>query len=129
MEIAPLSKARTNAATRSRSLDGRYKITNRGCSTSPTTHLHRLGQRRARLNSYNRRDLISTRARNTIFLGATQQLLLAGPLVEVESTYTTIDLLIKSMEIVLLSPLPRTIAKPIIDHSYSATIKFALPAA
>jgi hypothetical protein len=126
MEIAPLSKARTNAATRSRSLDGRRKITNRGRFTSPTTHSHRLGRRRARLNSHDRRDLINTCARDTIFLGATRQLLLAGPLVEVESTYAIVDLLIKSMEIVLLGPPPRTIAEPIIDCSYSATIKFAL---
>jgi hypothetical protein len=91
--------------------------------------LHCLRRRRARLNSHDKRDLINTRARDTIFLRATRQLLLAGPLIEVESTYATANLLIKSMEIVLLSPPPRTIAKPIIDYSYSATIKSTLLAA
>jgi hypothetical protein len=72
MEIAPFNKARTNAAIRSRSLDKRYKITNKGRFTSLTTHLHRLRRRRARLNLYNKRDLISTRVKDTIFLGATR---------------------------------------------------------
>jgi hypothetical protein len=72
MEIAPLNKARTNAAIRLRSLNRRYKITNKGRFISFITYSHRLKQRRARLNSHNRRDLINTRARNIIFLKATQ---------------------------------------------------------
>jgi hypothetical protein len=126
MEIAPFNKARTNATIRSRSLDRRYKITNRGCFVSPITYSHRLRRRRARLNSHDKRDLINTRVKDIIFLKATRQLLLASLLVKVESTYAIINLLIKSMEIVLLSPFPRTIAKPIIDYSYSTTIKSTL---
>jgi hypothetical protein len=72
MEIAPFNKARTNAAIRSRSLNGRYKIINKGRFTSFITYLHRLRQRKACLNLYNRRDLISTYARNIIFLKATR---------------------------------------------------------
>jgi hypothetical protein len=68
--MAPFSKACTNAVIRLRSLNKRYKITNKGCFISLTTYLHRLKQGRARLNLYNKRDLINTRARNTIFLGA-----------------------------------------------------------
>jgi hypothetical protein len=72
MEIAPFNKARTNATIRLRSLNGRCKIINKGRFTSPITHLHRLRQRKARLNLYNKRDLINTYARDIIFLKATR---------------------------------------------------------
>jgi len=72
-------------ASRSRSLDGRRKITQRDRSTSPTIHTHRLGRRRERSGSWDGRrrwDLTSPRGgdiRDTIFPGAVQQLLPAGP--------------------------------------------------
>jgi hypothetical protein len=40
-----VNKARTDVASRSRSLDGRRKITQRGRSTSPTIHTHRSERR------------------------------------------------------------------------------------
>jgi hypothetical protein len=68
--MAPFNKARTNAAIRSRSLNKRCKIINKGCFISLITYLHHLKRRRARLNLYNKRDLINTYTKNTIFLKA-----------------------------------------------------------
>jgi hypothetical protein len=77
-----------NAVTTSgkRSLDRYRRLTRRGCSASPLTHLHRLGQQRKRSNSRDRRGLTSTHARDTLFLRATQQLLLAGSPITVKNT-------------------------------------------
>jgi hypothetical protein len=68
--MAPFNKACTNAAIRLKSLNKRYKITNKDCFINLITYLHRLRRGRARLNLHDKRDLINTCARDTIFLRA-----------------------------------------------------------
>ncbi|PVH69165.1 hypothetical protein DL98DRAFT_541837 [Cadophora sp. DSE1049] len=111
-----------------RSPDKYRRLTRRGRSASPPTHSHRSGRRRERSNSRDRRGLTSTRARDTLFPGATQQLLLAGPPIEVGNTQAATDVSIEDMEMAPLAPPPRTIAEPLIEPSHSATTQSALPA-
>lgn len=115
-----------------KSPDKYRRSTRRGRSASPTTLQHRLEQRRERSNSRDRRrerDLTSTRGgdthiRETIFPGAAQQLLPAGP--SVESTQATTvsskDVSTEDTEIVLRAPPSQTAAGPLVKYSHSAII-------
>jgi hypothetical protein len=98
-----VNKARTAVASRSRSLDGRRKITQRGRSTSPTIDTHRSERRRERSTSSHRERQRSRGSGTSL----------------------------EDMEIVQWVPPPRTAAEPLVQHSHSATIPSvsALPAA
>jgi hypothetical protein len=98
-----VNKARTAVASRSRSLDGRRKITQRGRSTSPTIDTHRSERRRERSTSPHRERQ------------------------RIRGSGTSLEY----MEIVQWAPPPRTAAEPLVEHSHSATIPSvsALPAA
>jgi hypothetical protein len=95
----------TTIALRSKSLYGRYNISPRGRSASPTTHSHRSGRSDSTNRQY-RRDLTSARSgdsyiRDTIFLGSAQKLLPAGPPIESTQAVTILkDILIEDIEIV-----------------------------
>ena len=94
-----VGKARTDVAVRSRSLDGRRKITQRGRSTSPAIHTHRSERRRERSTSSHRER---QRSRG------------AGTSPE-------------DMEIVQWVPPPRTAAEPLVEHSHSVSSLPAQP--
>ncbi|KAG9232954.1 hypothetical protein BJ875DRAFT_513296 [Amylocarpus encephaloides] len=100
----PLAEnAHTAIAARSRSPDGRRNISPRGRSASLTTPQHRSERRRERSSSRNKRR---RRVRDTIFPGAVQQLLPAGP--PADSAQAAIvsseDVSRKDMEIVPWAP-------------------------
>jgi len=89
-----VNKARTAVASRSRSLEGRRKITQRGRSTSPTIDTHRSERRRERSTSSHRERQRSRRSGTSL----------------------------EDLEIVQWVPPPRTAAEPLVQHSHSATI-------